>query len=692
MKTFWCAAFAAFVASTAFAGHPFRVEDMQQVQRIGSPRMSPDGKWVAFPVSRSDVAKNRMVTNLWIVPAGGGTPRQLTFGDAGANADPRWSPDSRSLYFVSTRSGNKPQVFRMPVDGGEARQITNLPVGVSAYAISPDGKTLALTAAVFPRCSDMACNENEAKERDDNPVKVRVITDVPFRRWDSWVDGKRNHILVMSADGGEVKDLTPGDVDSPVWSEDGGDEVSFSPDGRELAFSRYTDNESLTGNSDLFVVPVGGGAPAQITTSKGSEWGPKYSPDARYLAYAATLRPGQEADLVRLFLYDRTTRQSKNIFEAVDRSVGSYEWSADGRSLFVTFEDRGQTAVARLDVATLALTPLVTAGTSSGIDVAADGGSLVFSTMTFSQPAELYRLELAVARATQPTALTRMNETLLRDIDFGEFSSFTYAGWNGDQVQAWQLKPPGFDPSKKYPLLLLMHGGPQNQWANMFHFRWNAQLFAAAGYVVIMPNFHGSSGFGLGFMDAIQGQWGGAPYEDHMKAVDVALTWPYIDTTRIAAAGASYGGYMANWLEGHTDRFRTIVSHDGLFDLTLSLYAMDFVAPRPQQFGGALWEKPQPLLDNAPMTFAKNFRTPMLVIHGERDYRVEIGQGLAMFQTLQAMHVPSKLLLFTEENHWVLKPADSIFWYHSVLEWLDEWVKPDASDYRRRLQPTRTTN
>jgi dipeptidyl aminopeptidase/acylaminoacyl peptidase len=692
MKTFCCAAFAALVASTAFAGHPFRIEDMQQVQRIGSPRMSRDGKWIAFPVSRSDVAKNRMVTNLWIMPAGGGTPRQLTFGDAGANADPRWSPDSRSLYFLSTRSGNKPQVFRMPVDGGEARQITSLPVGVGAYAISPDGKTLALTAAVFPRCPDMACNEKEAKERDDNPVKVRVITDVPFRRWDSWVDGKRNHILVMPADGGEAKDLTPGDVDSPVWSEDGGDEVSFSPDGRELAFSRYTDNESLTGNSDLFVVPVGGGAPTPITTSKGPEWGPKYSPDARYLAYAATLRPGQEADLVRLFLYDRTTRQSKNIFEAVDRSVGSYEWSADGRSLFVSFEDRGQTTVARLDVATLALTPLVTTGTSSGIDVAADGGSLVFSTTTFSQPAELYRLELGAARATPPTALTRMNETLLRDIDFGEFSSFNYPGWNGEQVQAWQLKPPGFDPSKKYPLLLLMHGGPQNQWANMFHFRWNAQLFAAAGYVVIMPNFHGSSGFGLKFMDAIQGQWGGAPYEDHMKAVDVALTWPYIDTTRIAAAGASYGGYMANWLEGHTDRFRTIVSHDGLFDLTLTLYAMDFVAPRPQQFGGTLWEKPQPLLDNAPMTFAKNFRTPMLVIHGERDYRVEIGQGLAMFQTLQAMHVPAKLLLFTEENHWVLKPADSIFWYHSVLEWLDEWVKPDASDYRRRLQSTRTTN
>jgi dipeptidyl aminopeptidase/acylaminoacyl peptidase len=305
--------------------------------------------------------------------------------------------------------------------------------------------------------------------------------------------------------------------------------------------------------------------------------------------------------------------------------------------------------------------------------------------MDFSHPAELFRLNLA-AGVGSPTPLTRMNAETLKNIEFGEASSFTFPGWNGETVQAWEVKPPGFDANKKYPLLLLMHGGPENSWADLFHYRWNAQLFAAAGYVVILPNFHGSSGFGLKFMDTIKGQWGGAPYEDQMKAVDVALTWPYIDATRVAAAGASYGGYMANWVEGHSDRFRAIVSHDGLYDLATMLYSSDFVGGVRSEFKGTPWENPQALIHQAPVTFADNFKTPMLIIHGEHDYRVDPSQGFAMFQILQARHVPSKLLVFEEENHWVLKPADSIFWYHNVLDWLDEWVKPERADYEKRLQ------
>jgi dipeptidyl aminopeptidase/acylaminoacyl peptidase len=285
--------------------------------------------------------------------------------------------------------------------------------------------------------------------------------------------------------------------------------------------------------------------------------------------------------------------------------------------------------------------------------------------------------------------LTHANADALRDIDFGDFSSVTFAGWKNETVQAWQVKPPNFDPGKKYPLLLMMHGGPENGWDNQFHYRWNAQLFAAAGYVVIAPNFHGSSGFGLKFQDAIKGQWGGAPYEDQMKAVDLALTWPYVDATRIAAAGASYGGYMANWVEGHTDRFRAIVSHDGLYDLSTMFYSSDFVGGMPQEFHGAPWENPQALIDQAPITSAKNFKTPMLIIHGLRDYRVDASQGMAMFQVLQAMHVPSKLLLFEEENHWVLKPGDNILWYHQVLDWLNQWVKPELADYRKLTSTSR---
>jgi dipeptidyl aminopeptidase/acylaminoacyl peptidase len=684
MKTLVCA-FAALLLGSSAAAHPFHVEDMQKLSRLGGTRVSPDGRWVAFTVTRSDVAKNRMVTNIWKVAAAGGEAEQLTFAERGANSSLRWSPDSRYLYFVSNRVDNKRQIFRLPIGGGEAKQISNAPTGVGDYYLSPDGKTIAIVATVFPQCADMACNEKAAKEHDDNPVKARVITDIPFRRWDEWVDGKRNHLFVMPADGGEARDLTPGDVDSPIWTEAGSEEVAFSPDGREIAFSRYSENESLTANSDLYVMPASGGTPRAITTNKAYDATPSYSPDGRYIAYSATLRPMAESDLTRLFLYERRTGESRNLFEAVDRSIDSYVWAPDSKSLYVTFADRGEMPLARLDVDTLKLTRLVTAGTVGDVDISKDGGFLVFSRMDFSHPKELARLDVRGSASQTPTPLTHLNADVLRDIDFGDTSSFAFPGWHGEMVQAWQVKPPNFDPNRKYPLLLMMHGGPEGAWDNNFHYRWNAQLFAASGYVVVAPNFHGSSGFGLTFQDSIKGQWGGAPYEDQMKAVDVGLTWAYIDSTRIAAAGASYGGYMANWVEGHTDRFRAIVSHDGLYDLTTMFYSSDFVGGLKQEFHGTPWENPQALIDQAPATFAKNFKTPMLIVHGGRDYRVDASQGLAMFQVLQAMHVPSKLLFFEEENHWVLKPGDNILWYHEVLDWLDQWVKPDPADYSRKL-------
>ncbi|MFZ0276197.1 MAG: S9 family peptidase [Candidatus Sulfotelmatobacter sp.] len=691
MKALICAFALLSFTLSAWAAHPFKVEDMQRLSRVAGPRVSPDGKWVAFTVVRSDVEKNKMVTNIWRVPAAGGDPQQITFAEQGFNGDLRWSPDGRYLYFVSTRVENKRQIFRLSVQGGEAKQITAVPTGVDSFFLSPDGKIIAITATVFPSCTDMACNEKMAKQRADNPVKVRVITDIPFRRWDTWVDGMRNHIFVMPADGGAAKDITPGDVDSPIWTESGSEEVAFSPDSREICFSRYVENEALTGNSDLFVIPVDGGAPKAITTNKSTDSTPLYSPDGRYIAYSATLRPMQETDLTRLFLYDRKTGEHKNIFEATDRSVGSYVWAPDSKSLYVTFEDHGREPLERLDIDTLKLTPLETADAVDGAEVSRDGTFLVFTKTDFSHPADIFRLNLGTS-AGSPTPLTQMNAQVLQDIEFGEFSSFTFHGWNGENIQSWEVKPPNFDPNKKYPLLLLMHGGPENSWTNLFHYRWNPQLFAAAGYVVIMPNFHGSSGFGIKFMDAIKGQWGGAPYEDQMKAVDTALTWPYVDTTRIAAAGGSYGGYMANWVEGHTDRFRTLVCHDGLFDIITMFYSSDLAGGVQPEFKGSPWGNQQPLIDQAPSTFAKNFKTPMLIIHGEHDYRVDPSEGYAMFQVLQAMHIPSKLLLFEDENHWVLKPADDIFWYHSVLDWLDEWVKPDRASYEKNLQASRSGN
>jgi dipeptidyl aminopeptidase/acylaminoacyl peptidase len=685
MKAFTSVLMLLSVAVPAHAAHSFHVEDMQRLSRVSGLKLSPDAKWVAFTVARPDVTKNRSVKNIWLVSANGGEPQQLTFAEQGSNDSVRWSPDGRYLYFLSSRVGNKPQIFRLAIAGGEAKQITNFPAGIAGYLLSPDGKMIALTASVFPSCTDIACDEKAEKERADNPVKARIITEMPFRRWDEWVDGKRNHIFIMPAEGGATTDITPGDADSPIWTEGGSEEVAFSPDSREVCFSRFVENEALTGNSDLFVMPVSGGTPKAITTNKSTDRTPLYSPDGRYIAYSATLRPMQESDLVRLFLYDRSTGEHRNLTEAMDRSIDSYVWAPNSRSLFVTFEDHGQVPLARLDIDTLKVTPLVTSGTMGDAGISRDGSFLVFGKMDLSHPIDVFRLNLTEPVGA-PVPLTSMNAGALKDIQFGEASSFTFPGWNGDTIQAWKVTPPEFDSNKKYPLLLLMHGGPENAWGNLFHYRWNAQLFAAAGYVVILPNFHGSSGFGLKFMDAIKGQWGGAPYEDQMKAVDTAFTWPYVDTTRVAAAGASYGGYMANWVEGHTDRFRAIVSHDGLFDLMTMLYSGDFVGGTMQEFKGTPWDNPQALIDQAPVTYAANFKSPMLIIHGGRDYRVDPSQGLAMFQVLQAKHVPSKLLFFEEENHWVLKPADSILWYHTVLDWLDQWVKPDRAEYQKQLQ------
>src|SRR5258708_18761060 len=435
----------------AWAAHPFHVEDMQRLSRVGGPRVSPDGKWVAFTVTRSDVAKNRSVTNIWMIPASGGDAQQLTFGERGFNGDQRWSPDSRYLYFVSTRADDKRQIFRLAARGGEAKQVTTVPTGVDAYVLSPDGKTIAITATVLPACMDMACNEKMAKERADNPVKTRVIREMPFRRWDTWVDGMRNHIFVLPAEGGEAKDVTPGDVDSPIWTENGTQEVAFSPDSREICFSRYVENEALTGNSDLFVMPASGGEPKAVTTNKGTDSTPQQSPDGRYIAYSATLRPTQESDLARLFLYDRKTGEHKNIFEATDRSIDSYVWAPDSKSLYVTFEDRGSEPLSRLDLDTLKVTQLHAAGTYGEAAVSQDGSFLVFPKMDYSHPVELFRLNLITGAGTA-SPLSRMNAEVLKDIEFGEASSFTFRGWNGENIPPWQVKPPQFHPTKQYPL------------------------------------------------------------------------------------------------------------------------------------------------------------------------------------------------------------------------------------------------
>jgi dipeptidyl aminopeptidase/acylaminoacyl peptidase len=668
-------------ASLGWAAEPFRVETLHKLLRISDAQLSPDGTWVAFTVARSDLTTNKMVRNLWLVPAAGGDARPLTFADKGSNERPRWSPDSKTIYFLSSRVEDTAQVFELSLAGGEAVQVTHSPVGIDSFVLSPDGKTLVLTASVFSDSQSLAESKKTEKRKTENPVKARLLTEVPFRRWDSWVEGKRNHLFLVPVAGGEPKDLTPGDVDSPAWTEQHGEEVAFSPDGKEICFSRYTESEGFVGNSDLFTLPLSGGQPTQITTNRAADTTPLYSPDGRYIAYTATLRPDLESDQPRLFVYDRQNGQHINLTEQLDRPIESYVWNPDSRSLWITIDDQAQVPILKLDLASKKITRVPGDGTFGDVQVSPDGKFLTFTRTDFTHPAEIYRVDTANLDSVVP--LTHLNDEILKQIDFGQVRSFTISGWHSEPVQCWEIRPPGFDSARKYPLLLVMHGGPESSWRNMFHYRWNAQLLAAPGYVVVMPNFHGSTGFGLKFMDAIKGQWGGAPYEDQMKAVDEALKWPYIDGTRLAAAGASYGGYMANWVAGHTDRFRTIVNHDGLYDLMTSLYSADFPGGIDKEFGGAPWTNQQAIIEQAPATYAKNFKTPMLIIQGEKDYRVDPSNGIATFQVLQAMKIPSKLLFFPDENHWVLKPANSVLWYHTVLDWLDQWIRPTPDDYAR---------
>jgi dipeptidyl aminopeptidase/acylaminoacyl peptidase len=423
------------------------------------------GHYVAFTVAQSRLATNKMARNLWLVPAADGEARPLTHAEVGSNQRPRWSLDSKSIYFLSSRVENTAQVFKLDLSGGEALQVTHCPVNVDSFVLSSDGKTLVLTASVFPDSQSLAASKKMEKEKEENPVKAHLLTEVPSRRWDSWVGGKRNHLFRVPVQGGEPQDLTPGDIDSPIWTEDGSEEVAFSPDGQELCFSRYTESEGFVGNSDLFTLPVNGGQPTQITTNRGADITPLYSPDGRYIAYNATLRPDLESDQPRLFVYDRQTHQHINLTEQLDRPIQSYIWNPNSRSLWITIGDQAQVPILRLDVATKTSTRVLGDGTCGDVQVSTDCKILTFT----RHPAEIFRLD--TENLNSPAPLTRLNAEVLKHIEFGQVRSFSFGGWHGEPVQCWEIRPPGFNANKKYPLLLVMHGGPEGDWHNSFHYR-----------------------------------------------------------------------------------------------------------------------------------------------------------------------------------------------------------------------------
>ncbi len=658
------------------AKHPITFDDMIKLHRIAEPQVSADGKWVAYTVSTPDLEANRGVSNIWVVSTAGGAARQLT--QSGHDSSPVWPPDGKTLAFLSSRGGDS-QVYLLSMEGGEAHALTKLSTGADMVKMSPDGKTIAFTSSVYPDCKDDECNKKRDEEKEKNKVKAHVAEQLLYRHWTHWNEGKRSHLFVIPADGSAgPRDLTRGgDYDVPPDERGGPSDINFSPDGKEICFTAVTDKvEAISTNGDLFIVPVAGGEAKRITTQPGFDGHPVYSPDGKYIAYHAQLTAEYESDRWRVMLYDRRSGKNENLSEGFDRSADELAWSPDSKTIYFTAENETLQPVYAMAARAGAEPKKIFADTFNvAISFSADGKTLVFERTSLTLPAEIFA---ASSDGSNVRQLTHQNEAILAALEMNAPETFWFDGAEGKKVQAMLIRPPKFDATKKYPLLVLLHGGPQTMWSNEWGYRWNAEVFSAAGYVTLMINRRGSTGYGQKFTDEITNDYGGKAYVEVMNGVDYTLKkYPFADGSRMAAAGASYGGYMADWIATHTGRFKAIVSHASVYD-ELSFYGTEELWFPEHDLQGTPWTNPESYKKWSPSSYAGElgkFKTPTLVIAGERDYRVPYTQSLEFFSALQRQAVPSKLVVFPDEGHWVLKPQNAQFWYKTFLDWLAEYVK-----------------
>ena len=666
------------LAASAFAQkRPFTFDDMMKLKRVSEPAPSPDGKWVVFAAVDADLQANTRISHLWIVPAAGGDARRLNPTE-NHEERPRFSPDGTKLIFTS-KATDPTQIWMCDFDSstgtlrGDSHQVTNISTGADGAIWSPDGKNIVFTSFVYPDCKDDACNKQRDEELEKSKVKAKIFTKLLYRHWNAFTEFKRSHLFVLDANAKESlgRDLTPGDRDVPPFNLGGQDMYAISPDGQEVAYTSNPDEvEATSTNNEIYLIPIAGGTPKKISTAAGNDNTPVYSPDGKHIAWRSMARAGFEADKQSLIIYQRQSGQTRNATDTWDRSVSTHVWSPDSRTIYLSAEDRGEQPIYSIALDAKQPTELARL---HGDDFAFGGANqLFFTRMSASAPNEIWRLD-TTNRAT--SAVTRMNDALLGQLDMQPLEPFTFKGANNDEVQGFLVKPPGFDPSKKYGLKFLIHGGPQGAFGNSWTYRWNAQLFAATGnYVVAMINFHGSTGYGQAFTDSISGDWGGKPYEDLMKGMDhIEKTYPFIDRNRVAAMGASYGGYMANWILGHTNRFKCIVSHASAFNTEAFWGTTEELWFAEWEFGGPPWKSREVYRKWSPHLHAEKFKTPTLVIHGQLDYRLDVSEGFQLFATLQRLNVPSKFLYFPDEGHWINKPQNSQLWYKTVNDWVDQW-------------------
>jgi dipeptidyl aminopeptidase/acylaminoacyl peptidase len=673
-------------APTGTAARPFTPKDLVTLDRVSEPQLAPDGRRLVYTLREANLEANHAERSLWMLNLAqpGARPQRLT-GPGSSARSARWSPDGRTLYFLSGRSGSD-QVWSLPAGMGEARQVTSLPLDVDNFRLSPDGQKLALSMAVYTDCADLNCTKQRLADRTARKASGRLYDGLFVRHWDTWSDGRRAQLFLARLDGdgsvrAEPRLLTrgiAGDVPSRPFGDDA--EYAFAPDGKSVYFDARVAGagEPWSTNFDVYAVATEGDAAPRNLTADNAAWDayPTPSPDGKRLFYLAMKRPKNEADRFAIVELDLASGNKREVDPAWDQSAGPLRVSADGRTLYTAADEHGEHPLFTVDVASGAVRRLAGAGNIGDFSVAA--GSVAYTRDSLVAPADVF-----VADGGAERRLTEVNAARLQGVGLGEVQPFDFAGWNGDRVHGYVVKPFGFEPGRKYPVAFLVHGGPQGSWLNHFHYRWNPQTYAGAGYAVVAIDFHGSTGYGQAFTDAINGHWGDRPLEDLKAGWAAALArFPFLNGERACALGASYGGYMINWIAGNwatpdSGPWRCLVSHDGELDTRMIYYSTEELWFEEVENGGTPWENPAAYERFNPVNHVADWRTPMLVIHGANDFRLGLEQGLGVFTALQRRGIPSQLLVFPDENHWVLKPQNSLQWHETVQAWLDRWTRPE---------------
>jgi dipeptidyl aminopeptidase/acylaminoacyl peptidase len=646
-------------------------DDLYSVPSCNDPQISPDGRRIVFDLHTSDPKSNSEEEHLWIMKVDGTGARQLTHGSS-HEWNPRWSPDGKAIFFISDRE-ESPQVWLLPMDGGEAHKVTSIPTWVSDFMVFPDKQRLLLISRVFRDCQSDSCNKARLADADNSSDKPKLYDKLLFRHYNRWDDGRIKRMFGADLNDSSVIELYANRFDMPTALLGGYGDYDISPDG-EIAFAMSTDSmPAVRVDNDIYLIEPGKD-PIRLTDAPGLETMPRYSPNGNFISYLSAARAGYESDERDMMIYDRQKKNHINLTKDFDRSINEYVWDPKSQFIYFTAAESGYIKVWRINTESGKIEKLLNDAVYGDLRLSPDGRFLIINRSLSNQPYELYRYDIGSRKLSR---LTRFTELVMSGIDMKPAEEFWFAGSFGDSIHGFLTLPPDFDATKMYPLAFLIHGGPQWSWIGDFnYYGWNTQLMAAQGYVVAQIDPHGSVGYGQEFQDYVSGNWGKGDYDDLMLGVDFLLDrYPFIDSARMAALGRSYGGFMTNWICGHTDRFRCLITTDGTYNNISEYGSTDELWFPEWEFKGTPWTNRDEYVRSSPSTYAENFKTPTLIIHGQEDYRVDLSEGLQMFTTLQRLGVASEILYFPKSGHSVEDLENLRILYDRQIEWLGRWLQ-----------------